>query len=950
MKTTHATSKAGPCAKVRGSASHPGRQKPRQRASRIAIASGLSACLALSIPLAALAQPGAADGADIAGAWEQAAAALSDKSAQTYTTVEPASGNTLLPASPVVLDPSEKLDLRERGVVTPVKLQNPWGSCWDFSIIAACETSILSDLGTTYADSKLDLSELQLENSTYKVGGVPASVDESQAGEGYRNSSQNPNAGMDYGGFPSFGSTMFAAGLGPLPESAAPYTNKGAIGSDDNTPIIACKVAYTEIDPSTGTNKLDLLYITEEEAQAIEKRIEDEGDASGYKSINRVEFAGNYQDKDGNMVYTDWSVDDSLYASAIYNLEDGNILPETRILDEGGACTGTDLSAVKDIQSELQAGRAVSMAFCSDQSKPNQTSGQAVYLNQKTWAHYTYDDASPNHAVTIVGYDNGYSKENFGGGDTSKQPEADGAWLVKNSWGAQTEEFPNAGDWGMPDEDGKSTGYFWLSYYDKSVCMFESYDFDVNKDENENQYYIDQYDYLPQAEAAPLESATPMSMANIFTATSDISLSTVSCATYKPNTKVRYEVYLLDSEAATPTDPDHSTLACTLEDTYEFGGYHRTKIDEGSWVAMRNGQRYSVVTTQQCLDNGKYYQGAAVNERIKPTEQQVAKYREDTMVETNEKYYEVIYPLVYAKVKASTDPDTGQPYTEEKAQQLASETTYKALGMAPFAQIVEKEVEASVDIYANAYFESVVNDGESWSGAVKEGADATQPASQTTVWADWKDNVKGIIEKNYNDEVAVDNAPVKAFAKVKSWASVEELDRLAAAIDAAQAVLATAKTSVDGTDVDASETWMTQESRDALAAAVEEAKAALALAGEDYGHTLANTTPDSATVNAAIEKLAVTAAAGTMQKQAADENADGDVNEGAAEAVDEAAIEPVSVNTGQAAVDKALDRAATTGKTGDEAAATIAALAAVICVAASVAFVLARTRRSSRKE
>ena len=35
-----------------------------------------------------------------------------------------------------------KFDLRERGTVTPVKDQSPWGTCWTFGTMAACETSI----------------------------------------------------------------------------------------------------------------------------------------------------------------------------------------------------------------------------------------------------------------------------------------------------------------------------------------------------------------------------------------------------------------------------------------------------------------------------------------------------------------------------------------------------------------------------------------------------------------------------------------------------------------------------------------------------------------------------------------------------------------------------------------------------------------------------------------
>lgn len=51
------------------------------------------------------------------------------------------------------------------------------------------------------------------------------------------------------------------------------------------------------------------------------------------------------------------------------------------------------------------------------------------------------------HAITVIGWDDNYSKDNF---DESNKPPADGAWLVKNSWGE------NRGD----------NGYLWISYYD----------------------------------------------------------------------------------------------------------------------------------------------------------------------------------------------------------------------------------------------------------------------------------------------------------------------------------------------------------------------------------------------------------------------------------------------------------------------------------------------------
>ena len=59
------------------------------------------------------------------------------------------------------------------------------------------------------------------------------------------------------------------------------------------------------------------------------------------------------------------------------------------------------------------------------------------------------------HAVTIVGWDDNYSKENF---NESMRPTKDGAYILLNSWGPY---------WGDPF-NGKN-GYFYVSYEDKYV-------------------------------------------------------------------------------------------------------------------------------------------------------------------------------------------------------------------------------------------------------------------------------------------------------------------------------------------------------------------------------------------------------------------------------------------------------------------------------------------------
>lgn len=96
--------------------------------------------------------------------------------------------------------------------------------------------------------------------------------------------------------------------------------------------------------------------------------------------------------------------------------------------------------------------------------------------------YYFAYKAAANHAVEIVGWDDNYSKENFKHAGTEKLPEADGAWLVKNSWAEARIPDPY-----VYNEAYKSSGYFWLSYYDKTICEIIALEYD-SKDTYANMY------------------------------------------------------------------------------------------------------------------------------------------------------------------------------------------------------------------------------------------------------------------------------------------------------------------------------------------------------------------------------------------------------------------------------------------------------------------------------
>lgn len=72
--------------------------------------------------------------------------------------------------------------------------------------------------------------------------------------------------------------------------------------------------------------------------------------------------------------------------------------------------------------------------------------------NGKNYYNNEVSDRS-NHAVLIVGWDDNYSKDNFKG-----NPEGDGAWIIKNSWGSYNGE----------------NGYYYVSYYDLRLAPINS--------------------------------------------------------------------------------------------------------------------------------------------------------------------------------------------------------------------------------------------------------------------------------------------------------------------------------------------------------------------------------------------------------------------------------------------------------------------------------------------
>ncbi|MDL2264637.1 lectin like domain-containing protein, partial [Synergistaceae bacterium OttesenSCG-928-I11] len=176
-----------------------------------------------------------------------------------------------------------------------------------------------------------------------------------------------------------------------------------------------------------------------------------------------------------------------------------------------------------------------------------------IYYNAATNAGYNDTNTHVNHAVLLCGWDDNFSRENFNEG---RRPKANGAWLVKNSYGT------SVGD----------NGFFWISYEDISLCDGVAYI--AGEANNYDKNYG--HDELGWSWSIGEGSETGW-MANVFRSGSLAeTLKAVSFYTTGNNAEYEVRVYtgLTDS-----SKPNSGTLASTKRGTQTFAGYHTVVLD-----------------------------------------------------------------------------------------------------------------------------------------------------------------------------------------------------------------------------------------------------------------------------------------------------------------------------------------------------------------------------------
>lgn len=413
-------------------------------------------------------------------------------------------------------------DLRTEGNSTTVKNQMPWGSCWAFGALSSLESGQLHGNTGNGAVADPDYSERQLAWFAYEPQTADSikvsAADSDQAGEGI---TYSVSGRLDKGGNMPQATALLSAWQGAASETAVPYQNEEGNTNEAGT-----------WDVAAASRNLSAIH------------------------LQNANF---------------------LASPAAFDKYESNGLPSA------DAAYTYDADATAAIKTALMNSGAVAIAYFADQSTPDGAQN-GDYFNYTNYCQYVdVLDAStiPNHAVSIVGWDDDYSSTYF---KTGKQPPANGAWLVKNSWGS---------GWGL-------NGYFWLSYYDRTIAQVTSFQGE-SADNYDNIY---QYDYLGLASAMQFQPQDQETgIANVFTAKGNEKIQAVSAVTLVPDTTVSVKIYKVPADAAEPV-PNGAKLIAEQSEVIAYSGYHTINLDTP--VAIAAGEKFSVVQVIKGGDGSWY--------------------------------------------------------------------------------------------------------------------------------------------------------------------------------------------------------------------------------------------------------------------------------------------------------------------------------------------------------
>jgi hypothetical protein len=231
----------------------------------------------------------------------------------------------------------------------------------------------------------------------------------SQVGEGLYAYDTSVNSVFDFGGREQCAGTLFAQGIGPMPESDYPCRGaNGTLASDD---LVANKEAY--LQQRIAFYKSTYWWADDDTLRSMAE-----------SDYNR--YVGLYQKFDAYSPFDDWSITEpdevgsGRLKGSSYTLTDNNVFNYWARVDSDEELAEEEhfrkqplyrsvsyalwQDSIDQIKSELYEGHGVSVGVTiSDDS-----------LNTDTWSAYDSQfSAGASHVVCIVGWDDGYAASNF---------------------------------------------------------------------------------------------------------------------------------------------------------------------------------------------------------------------------------------------------------------------------------------------------------------------------------------------------------------------------------------------------------------------------------------------------------------------------------------------------------------------------------------------------------
>ena len=189
---------------------------------------------------------------------------------------------------------------------------------------------------------------------------------------------------------------------------------------------------------------------------------------------------------------------------------------------------------------------------------------ESPYYSKENASYYYDGEELPNHDVVVVGWDDNYAKENF-----TIMPEGDGAFICKNSWGAE-----------FGDE-----GYVYVSYYDVNICQKSViYTRVGDKDNYDNIYQTDLLGWIGHMGFDKEEAY----FANVYTAGEGEELAAVSF--YATGKDTEFEVYVVKDFKNKESFKNREFVAAG---STKYAGYYTVDLPEG--ITLTDNEKFAVV-------------------------------------------------------------------------------------------------------------------------------------------------------------------------------------------------------------------------------------------------------------------------------------------------------------------------------------------------------------------